>query len=219
MGKRQKEGCEDEIEGPGHAWSLKCRNLTPKHRMMRQQLEYNPFVSLILILGMLVIFPGCSGSQNHPERKKARRKEIPLETLIRVNRTLVEQEQTLIKAYIKDNHLDMAQTGTGLWYSIQNQGEGPLVKKGQIVKLGYTINLLNGTHCYSSDSLGVKEFRVGQGGVESGLEEGILLLKNGSKASFIMAPHLAHGLMGDDDKIPARAILWYEVEVLDVTGN
>ncbi len=183
---------------------------------MRQKPEYNPFISLILILGMLVAFPGCSGSQNHPNRKNRKPKEIPLETMIRVNRALVEQEQTLIKAYINDNNLNMVQTGTGLWYHIQNEGEGALVKKGQIVTLDYTIDLLNGTRCYSSDSLGVKEFRVGQGGVESGLEEGVLFLKKGSKASFIMAPHLAHGLMGDDDKIPARAILLYEVEVLDV---
>jgi FKBP-type peptidyl-prolyl cis-trans isomerase len=51
------------------------------------------------------------------------------------------------------------------------------------------------------------------------LEEGILLLKKGSKATFIMPPHLAHGLLGDDDRIPSRAILRYEIEVIDVKNK
>jgi FKBP-type peptidyl-prolyl cis-trans isomerase len=159
------------------------------------------------------------GSQNHSGEKQKQRKEIPLETLIRINRSLVEKEQTQIKSYIQDHNLDMTQTGTGLWYHIEQMKEGPFVKKGQVVELNYKVSLLDGTECYNSDSLGVKSFLVGQGGVENGLEEGILLLKKGSRASFIMAPHLAHGLMGDDDKIPARAILFYEVEVLNVKGQ
>jgi len=80
--------------------------------------------------------------------------------------------------------------------------------------LNYRISLLDGTLCYSSDSLGVKEFAIGHGGVESGLEEGILLLKVGDKARFIMPPFKAHGLLGDMKKIPARSIIVYEIELL-----
>ena len=54
------------------------------------------------------------------------------------------------------------------------------------------------------------------GGVESGLEEGILLMKTGGKAKFILPPHLAYGLPGDGKKIPARAILVYDVELLSI---
>jgi len=52
--------------------------------------------------------------------------------------------------------------------------------------------------------------------VESGLEEGILLLRVGDKATFIMPPHLAHGLQGDGDRIPARSIIMYDVLLLKV---
>lgn len=169
-----------------------------------------------MVLMVMVLCCGCMGSQNHSQSRNKPSDNISLETLIRVNRSLVEREQTLIKSYLDEHHLEMSQTGTGLWYHIEKELEGPLVKKGQVVVLNYKIGLLDGTECYNSDSLGVKSFKVGQGGVENGLEEGILLLKKGSKASFIMAPHLAYGLIGDDDKIPARAILWYEVEVLNV---
>jgi FKBP-type peptidyl-prolyl cis-trans isomerase len=55
--------------------------------------------------------------------------------------------------------------------------------------------------------------------VESGLEEGILLLQEGDKARFIMPPHLAHGLIGDRDKIPARATIIYDLELVSLSDN
>jgi FKBP-type peptidyl-prolyl cis-trans isomerase FkpA len=60
---------------------------------------------------------------------------------------------------------------------------------------------------------------VGRGGVESGLEEGILLLNEGGRAQFIMPPHLAHGLIGDDNQIPSRSIILYEIEVVEVKNK
>jgi FKBP-type peptidyl-prolyl cis-trans isomerase len=57
---------------------------------------------------------------------------------------------------------------------------------------------------------------VGKGGVESGLEEGILLLHEGDKARFVLAPHLAHGLIGDENRIPPRSIIIYYIELLAV---
>jgi FKBP-type peptidyl-prolyl cis-trans isomerase len=71
--------------------------------------------------------------------------------------------------------------------------------------------------CYTSGNLGEKKFSVSQGGVESGLEEGILMLRVGDKARFIMPPHLAHGLLGDQKKIPPRAIIVYEVEITNIS--
>jgi hypothetical protein len=43
--------------------------------------------------------------------------------------------------------------------------------------------LLTGDLIYSSNDLGPKQFRVGKGGVESGLEEVILFLKKGKRDS------------------------------------
>ena len=100
---------------------------------------------------------------------------------------------------------------------IYKHGKGIKSKTGQIALLNYKISLLDGTLCYSSDSLGTKSFAIGHGGVESGLEEGILLLHEGDKARFIMQPFKAHGLLGDMDKIPARSIIVYDIELLRLT--
>jgi FKBP-type peptidyl-prolyl cis-trans isomerase len=94
------------------------------------------------------------------------------------------------------------------------QGEGRKAKEGFWATINYKVYLLEGTECYSSDNDGPKTFQIGRGGVEAGLEEGILLLNEGARAKFIMPPHLAHGLPGDGHKIPARAIIIYEVELV-----
>jgi len=159
----------------------------------------------------------CSGSQN--KQKQDRNSNVPLETLIQRNKKIVSEEQKKIEKFVKEKNLSMKRTETGLWYKIQNDGEGENIIKGKIVTLNYSIRLLDESLIYSSDESGVKEFLVGQGGVEAGLEEGILMLKNSSKALFIMPSHLAHGLIGDDDKIILRQILVYEVEVVGVKNK
>jgi FKBP-type peptidyl-prolyl cis-trans isomerase FkpA len=177
----------------------------------------NDLISIqkILVLALMILTCSCTGSQN-PEKQRIKSQDISLETYINVNRQLVEREQEKIESYVHENDLALQKTGSGLWYGISEQGSGNKIKKGNIVTLKYQIRLMNGTICYDSDDLGLKEFLVGQGGVESGLEEGVLLLKKGSAATFIMPPHLAHGLIGDDDQIPARASIIYDVEVMDV---
>jgi FKBP-type peptidyl-prolyl cis-trans isomerase FkpA len=168
-----------------------------------------------IALSVMVMVSSCSGSQTH-EKSGIQSEDISLETYINVNRSLVEREQQKIEKYVKKNNLDMQQTGTGLWYKIDEPGAGDSIRKGQVVTLDYQVKLLDGTICYDSEELGQKKFLVGQGGVESGLEEGVLLLRNGASARFIMPPHLAHGLIGDDNQIPSRAIILYVVKIVDV---
>ena len=86
----------------------------------------------------------------------------------------------------------------------------------KIFSVKNTVELLDGTICYSSDSTGTERIKIGQSGKESGLEEGILLMRIGEKAHFILPPHLAHGLIGNMDRIPHRSIIVYNVEILNI---
>ena len=110
----------------------------------------------------------------------------------------------------------MSNTATGLWFMIYEKGTDIKIKKNDLVELKYNLWLIDGTLLYSSDSTGLKTFIVGKGGVEAGLEEGLLLLNNKSKARFILPPHLAHGLIGDGNKIPGRAIVIYDIEIVNI---
>ena len=152
---------------------------------------------------------------------KTEQKGVPMskESLIRANKGLVTIDQERIEAFAERHKWDMQTTETGLWYQIYEHGDGDSASNGLIASLKYTVSLLDGTLCYSSDSTGEKTFLIGQGGVESGLEEGILKMRCGDKARFIMPPHLAHGLPGDNDKIPPRSTIVYQVELLNLTHH
>jgi len=138
------------------------------------------------------------------------------EVLITVNRELVEEDNERIRAFVESVGWLMKTTESGLWYKIYHEGNGEVAQTGMLATLEYTVSLLDGTVCYSSAQYGPLSFVLGRGGVESGLEEGILLLRVGDKARMIMPPHLAHGLPGDGDCIPQRAIIIYEVELISL---
>ena len=170
--------------------------------------------NIILVLILLLVAGGCK-----PKKKELSDEQIK-ETkkhLVNVNKTLVKKDQKKISGYIKRHNLNMTETPTGLWYSIEKKGEGVKAEEGLLATINYKVYLLQGTECYSSDKSGLKTFLIGRGGVETGLEEGILLLNEGARAKFIMPPHLAHGLPGDGDKIPARAIIVYDVELIKLS--
>lgn len=168
---------------------------------------------IFIVLSTLTICTCCKHEQKHIVTAEDIRKYE--EKNIEINKEIVKLKQDTIQQYIAKNHLQMKKTGSGLWYNINPSGDTTTIHTGDLVKIAYKITLLNGKFCYSSDSTGLKEFKVGQGGVESGLEEALLLMHKGDKAELILPPHLAHGLIGDQNKIPVLAILHYNVTIVD----
>lgn len=170
--------------------------------------------SISVFLFYFLFFISSVGCQ---ERERSKRpQKVSAEQLIEVNKYLVGKDSERIKAYLERSGEKMEERATGMWYSIEEEGEGLNAAKGNVVSIKYEVSLLDGTVCYSSDSLGLKSFRLGQGGVEYGLEDALLMMKKGGKAKFILPPHLAHGLLGDEDRIPARSIIIYNVELVDI---
>ncbi len=172
----------------------------------------NSVISYIMMI-LIVVFLACRTERNSPDFTEEKLSENN-EKLVEVNKILVKKDAERIEAFVDRQNWNMLESQTGLWYMIYHKGEGAEAQPGMIATINYSISLLDGTKCYSSDETGTRRFKIGQGGVESGLEEGILLMHEGDKARFIMPPHLAHGLVGDNNKIPPRAIILYEVELI-----
>ncbi len=164
---------------------------------------------------LVIIFLLVSCTDNPDKKNKISKKEVE-ESLVNVNKKLVKSEDEQIEDFITRYGWEMEKTGTGLRYMIYKHGSGPLAAKGQVARVNFTVSLLNGEICYTSDKEGPKEFEIGKGGVVSGLEEGILFMKTGDRAKFIIPSHLAFGLLGDDAKIPAKATLVYDIELLEL---
>ena len=149
--------------------------------------------------------------------KQAEKKEISSkESLEKVNRYLVRTESEEIENYIRRHNWSMEESGSGLRFWVYEKGEGTKAEKGMIAKLNYKTWLLDGTLIYSSDELGKKEFKIGKGGVESGLEEAIVMMHAGDKAKLVIPSHLAFGLLGDNNKIPPRSSVVYDIELISL---
>lgn len=164
---------------------------------------------------LLVLFLGCARPQTAEKRPELTRQEQE-EMLLRVNKYLVEKDYELMNAYADRKGWEVESTETGLLYQICRQTGADRVNQGELVTIAYEISLLDGTVSYDSDEDGLLEFRLGNSQEIAGLEQGIAMMGKGEMARFIIPPHLGYGLIGDEKRIPARAIIVYEVELLDV---
>ena len=96
-----------------------------------------------------------------------------------------------------------------------NEGTGPLVPQGSMVKVHYTGKFTDGRVFDSSVSRGKPlEFKIGVGQVIRGWDEGITKLQVGQKAEITCPPDFAYGSQGAGGVIPPNATLIFDVEVI-----
>lgn len=173
------------------------------------------YTHIVLVFILAVTFSDCSENSGNNRKNKSKEADLKNSLLI-ANKSLVKKDDEKIRMYIARHNMTMQESGTGLRYYIYGKGRGEKARTGQRALVDYKLKLLDGTLCYSSKEKGPEEFLIGQDNVESGLHEGITYMKVGEKGVFILPPHLAHGLLGDENKIPSRAILVYDIELLSL---
>jgi len=138
------------------------------------------------------------------------------ENLIINNEFLAREEKFRIERFVQRSILSFQKTGTGLFFYITKEGKGNFIQENEIVFLNYKVHGIDGTFYYENLFDQPLEFMVGKYDIASGIHQGILNLKLGEKAIFILPSHLAHGLLGDREKIPPRMPIIWEVEILKV---
>ena len=99
-------------------------------------------------------------------------------------------------------------------------GDGPEAKTGDKVKVHYTGTLMNGKEFDSSRGPGKQpfSFEIGKGMVIKGWDEGVPGMKVGGKRKLTIPWQLAYGENGSGDKIPPKAALKFDIELLEIEG-
>ena len=166
-----------------------------------------------LILLLLLSLFSCNEKPSQPTQLIP--KDEMKSSMEKANRYLLKEEEEDIKNDIKRHAMNTTSTGTGLRYQILKQGSEQKIEKGEKVTLEYELHSIAGDLIYSSENDGVKSFVVGEGTVESGLDEAMAYLHRGDVAKLIIPYHLGYGLHGDDDKIPEYATLVYTIKIID----
>lgn len=144
---------------------------------------------------------------------------IPPNTAIKILVEVFEVKDPIVaKMWDVDSTL-FKETESGLKYAIIEEGNGPLIEKGKLVSVHYSGFLLDGTKFDSSVERDEPlMLMAGMGQVIPGWDEGLQLLKPGSKARFIIPPQLGYGER-DLGIIPANSTLIFDVEIVEVKDH
>ncbi|MES2848108.1 MAG: FKBP-type peptidyl-prolyl cis-trans isomerase [Bacteroidota bacterium] len=138
------------------------------------------------------------------------------------------KDDKALKAYFTKNKLTPTKTASGLYYTIKEEGSGEKAMPNDSISMNYTGTLLDGTKFDSNEDtafhhVAAFQFVLGRGAVIRGWDEGVALLKQGSKATFYIPSGMAYGAQsrpggGANPKgIPANSILLFDVQLVKVT--
>ena len=170
----------------------------------------------LCVIGLFTFLIAC-GAKTEKEDVKEFNHEKVKQQFVKANQQVVVKENDEMDYYQKSHQMTFVKTTSGIrYYVYKASAKGDSIKNDDIVKINYTVSLLDGTECYSSKIDGSKEFRVGMENIENGLHKALLFLKSGDKALILIPSHLAHGLLGDSKKIPPQSPIVYDVEILSV---
>ena len=138
-------------------------------------------------------------------------------------------EKTDADKYIADHKLVLKTTASGLKYVITQPSKGLKPLKGDTLLVNYAGRTLDGKLFDSSIEEVAKagglqqpgrtyepiQVIVGTGGVIQGWDEGLLLLNEGSKATFVIPSTLGYGEQGSGDIRPYSTMV-FDIELVKV---
>ena len=129
----------------------------------------------------------------------------------------IEEAKKQAEATMEKLAAGFDKTESGLRYKMIQKGSGKQAEIGKTVSVHYEGSLENGKVFDSSYSRKRPiEFKLGQGQVIEGWDEGIALLQVGDKARFVIPSYLGYGASGAGGVIPPNATLVFDVELMDV---
>jgi FKBP-type peptidyl-prolyl cis-trans isomerase len=121
------------------------------------------------------------------------------------------------KSDSKADEKKWTKTATGLQYHDEMEGTGAVVKAGNMVEVHYTGTFKDGKKFDSSrDRDQPFTFKVGEGQVIKGWDEGLVGMKVGGKRKLVIPYQLAYGERGRPPVIPPKSELHFDIELLRI---
>lgn len=124
------------------------------------------------------------------------------------------QTEADIVQYLTANSINAEITNSGLYYIIDEEGEGDLVDPTAIVTVSYTGYFLDGS---AFDATGSDGYTFDLQNLIQGFSEGITKFKKGGKGRLFIPPSLGYGSYGSS-LIPGDAVLIFDIEIIDVNN-
>ncbi|MFC4095920.1 FKBP-type peptidyl-prolyl cis-trans isomerase [Euzebyella saccharophila] len=117
-----------------------------------------------------------------------------------------------IQIYLEQNELTAVKTDTGLYYIINEQGDGAQPTSSSDVTVAYKGYFLNGSVFDQSSESGIT-FNLQQ--VIPGWTEGITYFNEGGSGMLLIPSHLGYGSF-DYNGIPGGSVLIFDINLISV---
>jgi FKBP-type peptidyl-prolyl cis-trans isomerase FkpA len=155
--------------------------------------KFSKSVFFFLTISLIVILVSCDPSKKYEKAEK-------------------DAINNYLAANSSSNYVHQE---SGLYYLEVLAGTGRQPVANDTVYVVYTGKFLNGNMFDTNVGGNQLVFAVGQGGMLPGFEEGIMLMKEGGKATILVPSNLAYGTQGYYT-IPGYTALLFDIELAKV---
>jgi FKBP-type peptidyl-prolyl cis-trans isomerase FkpA len=135
------------------------------------------------------------------------------------------EESGKLQRFLTSKSITTAPTASGIYYVEEKPGSGQLIQKGQFVKMDFSVTTIDDKKVFSTiDRKQPISFEYGQPFDTKGLDEGIGMMKKGTKARIIVPSAMGFGekgrrdMSGNEIIAPFSPVI-YDVEILDIQSK
>lgn len=162
-----------------------------------------------------------NGEEAEKDQLAERNRAFDKDTMVQ---SQLQKDDIALKNYLQAHNINAQKVGKGTYVQIVNPGAGAQVQDGKFVSLGYTGSTFEGKVFDSNtdSSKGPAQpliYQVGSGRMIRGLDEGIHLLREGSKARIFIPSMLAYGPQSPSPEIKPFENLIFDIDVLKVSDQ
>ena len=170
-------------------------------------------LNIILFLFFAVLI-ACNPNKSEEKKHFPINEKAIKEQFVKANAQVAQKENDDMDSYVSTHKMAFVKTNSGLRYFVYKaSAKGDSIRDDSVVIADFTVSLLDGTECYSTVKEGPKTIVVGHQDMESGLQKALKYLKYGDKAIILIPSILAHGLLGDMNKIPPQTPIVYDIQI------
>lgn len=173
------------------------------------------FILPLVLLGALIV----SCSQQQARRPVSHTSGTFMKESIKRNKKLVASEESQIDSIIKSNPgIKYIASDKGYWYhyEMENTTDTIRPKRGDVAFFNYDIKDIKGNVIYSETELKPQVYHVDKQNIMMGLRDGIKLMNEGEKVTFLFPSHMGYGYHGDNDRIGTNQPLICTVTLNDI---
>lgn len=168
----------------------------------------------LVILSLLLVLVSCVKPE--PRRPVSHHSGTYMAESVKLNKQINAMQDVAIKYYIaQDSMNNYLSSSNGFRYSYiyQITEDASKPKIDDEVFFEYEISDLTNNVLYSKEELGENRYIIDKEDVESGLQNGLKLMKEDEEVKFIFPSFKAFGFSGDQQRIGINQPLIYKVKL------